>query len=702
MQANTRAKTSFRADIQGLRALAVVSVVLDHLFHWPSGGFVGVDIFFVISGFLITGLLIREWDRTGSISFLDFYRRRIKRILPAALLVVVVTVAVAALMFAHPRFKDTAWDGFFSAAFSANWRFLSIGSDYFQANGPVSPLRHYWSLAVEEQFYFVWPWLMLGLLVLTRRLLKRPKGSLQVAAAAIAVLAMGSFMWALAETASNPGAAYYDTLTRVWELGIGALLAFAEPKLQGIPDRLRPWIANVGLLGILGSLFVVTPTSGFPAPSGLLPVLSTAAVIGAGCGGAQRFLAPLTNPLSQYLGNISFSLYLWHFPVTIFLGTVLDADWFYYLVAATMMVVLSAYSFRLVEDPIRRSQWLSSKAKPTVPNRMRRKRRIVRPVVGLIASLVVLVGAVGAKMAATPPVTVPSDAVGASVHGPAFPVDGPASAKIQAELADALKATSWPKFDPSLEEIMAKDPYPDGVHECGNPGRHPADQCMWGSPTATKHAVLVGDSISMRWATPLTKLYAQNGWNIRVMGLYGCPFNLYPITKSPESAKQCDDRKAEAVQAIQDIKPDVVFIGNTQVPEQMSTTGAPATPGDWGAGMEQILAKIPNAKHKVILSPPPFGKDVRECYNPVKGPQACVGEVSQLWFDVSAADRKAVEAVGGGVYVDTRALYCTPQGLCPEMAGGIPIKQDYTHMTMVYGYHIQDALAEMLKKRGLL
>lgn len=697
----TATKSSFRADIQGLRAVAVVAVVLDHLLHWPTGGFVGVDIFFVISGFLITGLLIREWGRTGKISFIDFYRRRIKRILPAALLVIIVTVGVAGLLFAKQRFKTTLWDAFFSTVFSANWRFLAVGSDYFQADGPISPFRHYWSLAVEEQFYFVWPWLMLGILLLTRKVLRRPHGSMRVAAGAIAALSAASFAWALFETSTNAGAAYYDTFTRVWELGIGALLAFAVPQLRRIPDALRPWIANLGLLGIVVSLFVVTPSGGFPAPSGLLPVLSAAAVIGAGCGGEQRYLAPLTNRVSQYVGDISFSLYLWHFPVVVFLGTLIDPDWFYYTVAGLMMLALSAYSFRLVEDPIRKSAWLSRSAKPPRPERRRGRLHVLRPIAGLVVSVVVLGGAVGAKVASTPAVTVPANAVGASATGPAFPVDGPEVAKIQAELADSVKATSWPDFQPSLEDIMAKDPYPDGVHECGFAGPHPANQCTWGPPDAKKHAVLVGDSISMRWATPLTKLYAQNGWNIRVMGLYGCPFNLYPITKAPDSAKQCDDRKAEDIQTIQDLKPDIVFIGNTQVPEQMSTTGAPATPADWGAGMDKILSKIPNAKHKVILSPPPFGKDPRECYNPVKGPQACVGEVSQLWFDVSAADRKAVEAVEGGVYIDTRALYCTPQGLCPEMAAGIPIKQDYTHMTMYYGEHIQNALAEMLKKRGL-
>jgi peptidoglycan/LPS O-acetylase OafA/YrhL len=702
MQKTRATKTVLRKDIQGLRAVAVAAVVLDHLLHWPSGGFVGVDIFFVISGFLITGLLIREWRRAGRISFVDFYRRRVKRILPASLLVIAVTVIAARFLFAAQRWHATVWDAVFSALFSANWRFMVIGSDYFQADGPVSPLRHYWSLAVEEQYYFIWPWVMLAVLLLTRKLSAKATTSMKPVVLTIIGITVASFAWALFATSTNPGAAYYDTFSRVWELGIGAILAFAVPWLEKLPHRLRPAAANLGLLGIVASVFLVSPDSGFPAPDGLIPVLATALVIAAGCGGEQKFLKPLTNRVSQHLGDISFSLYLWHFPVVIFLGAFLEADLFYYVLAGLLMLVLAHYSFRLVEDPIRNSRWLSKAEKRPHTERRRSTRTFVRSALGLAMCLTVLVGATGARLAIFPMAS-PSggSTIESSSAGKGFPVDGPESRKIQAELQAAVGATEWPTFSPSLEEIIAKDPYPDGVHVCGDAGEHPADQCTWGPKDAKKHAVLVGDSISMRWATPLIKLYSENGWNIRVLGRYGCPFNLYPIAKPAEEGKACDDRKAEAVRVIQEMSPDIVFIGNTHFPERMSTTGKVATAEDWGAGMTAILSKIPNAKKKVLLSPPPIDKDPRQCYSPVQGPQACLGGVSQLWVDISAADRKSVEAVPGGVYVDTRQLYCTQDGMCPEFVGNIPIKQDGTHMTMYYGYHIQPALKEMLAKRGL-
>ncbi len=159
----------FRPDVEGLRALAVVAVIVDHLFDWPSGGFVGVDVFFVISGFLITGLLLKEYERTKTISFLDFYKRRVRRIMPAALLVLVVSTAVSFLVFNVVRAQASLWDAIWSALFVSNWHFASAGTDYFASDGPISPFRHYWSLSVEEQFYLVWPVLIFLVITFARR-----------------------------------------------------------------------------------------------------------------------------------------------------------------------------------------------------------------------------------------------------------------------------------------------------------------------------------------------------------------------------------------------------------------------------------------------------------------------------------------------------------------------------------------------------
>lgn len=266
------AKT-IRPDIQGLRMVAVGAVIADHLLGWPVGGFVGVDIFFVISGFLITGLLLREHQRTGSISFVRFYRRRIKRILPAATLVIMFTVLVAHLLFASSRATATLWDGVWAFAFAANWNFAAQGTDYFPAGGAISPLQHYWSLAVEEQFYFAWPWLMLLIFALAGR---RAHWNKRIAHRIVGLVMVGiiiaSFAWAIFDTQNAPTWAYFSTFSRTWELGIGAVLAVFAGTAARLPAIARTSLGWVGLLGIVASVFIVNGNAGFPAPWAVLPL----------------------------------------------------------------------------------------------------------------------------------------------------------------------------------------------------------------------------------------------------------------------------------------------------------------------------------------------------------------------------------------------------------------------------------------------
>jgi peptidoglycan/LPS O-acetylase OafA/YrhL len=352
-------RVGHRADIQGLRAIAVLAVVANHMAGWPTGSFVGVDVFFVISGYLITGILLREFETRQTISFRGFYARRIKRILPAGLFVIGATVCATRVLAGIDRYHSTAADAIAAVLFTANWHFAQTGVNYFNQSLPPSPLQHYWSLSVEEQFYFVWPWLMLGLLLIGLRLrFWRHEHARLVAGVAIAVISGISLAWAFAQTAQAPTGAYFSTFVRAWELGGGALVAIAAQPIARCDARLRRVVALVGLLGVLGSLFVVRSSSGFPAPWALLPTLSTAAVLGVGAGLSGRSLLPLTNPVSQYLGKLSYSIYLWHFPVVVLIVTVVPQySVAYWLAGLALIFGLSAASFHLLEDPARRGTW---------------------------------------------------------------------------------------------------------------------------------------------------------------------------------------------------------------------------------------------------------------------------------------------------------------------------------------------------------
>ncbi|WP_232237978.1 acyltransferase family protein [Rhodococcus sp. 2G] len=368
----SKPSSSFRPDLEGMRAVAVLSVFVNHLFGWPAGGFVGVDIFFVLSGFFITGLLIRERTQSGTISFRNFYIRRVRRIIPASVLVLLVTIVAAYVVFPAQRAKETALDGMWAALFGANWRFQSSGTDYFQEGQPPSPLQHYWSLSIEEQFYFVWPALLLGIFLATRRAARRGDSQRRLLALAggMGAICLLSFAWSVLESANAPTSAYFSTFTRVWELGVGALIAILGPVITKLPldGPIRMLLSYVGFAGVVASLFIISEETRFPGPGALLPVLSTALVIAAFHNAPVRGVPFLTNPVSLYFGKTSYSLYLWHWPIIVIFAAILPEGPTYYLTTAVLTLALAHVSFTYFEDPIRRSSWLE---KPTVLQRPR-------------------------------------------------------------------------------------------------------------------------------------------------------------------------------------------------------------------------------------------------------------------------------------------------------------------------------------------
>jgi peptidoglycan/LPS O-acetylase OafA/YrhL len=351
---------SFRPDVEGLRAIAVSLVVLFHARFVPvSGGYIGVDVFFVVSGFLITGLLLRERLSTGATSLSRFYARRARRILPAATLVLMTTVVASYQFLGFLRANAVALDARWTAFFAANLHFALQDTQYLNALDPPSPLQHYWTLAVEEQFYLVWP--LLFLIVASLKV----GASIRVRLAIVLiVIVIAAFAWSVIETGQDANWAFFSPLTRAWELASGAALAVAVPALLRLPRAIGPWLGWFGLLVIVSSAFLLTESSRFPGYLAALPALGTAFAVAGGTvapgSGAEVILsrAPL-----QWLGQRSYSLYLWHWPILIIAAqatsTILSPLQNLTLVAVA--IGLAAATFRLVENPIRHSKSLAKR-----------------------------------------------------------------------------------------------------------------------------------------------------------------------------------------------------------------------------------------------------------------------------------------------------------------------------------------------------
>ncbi|HTT88185.1 MAG TPA: acyltransferase [Acidimicrobiales bacterium] len=348
----------FRPDVAGLRGIAVLLVVLFHAgLSQVSGGFVGVDVFFVISGFVITGVLLREHERTKGTSLLAFYARRARRILPAGTIVIIVTVLISYHWLGFIAGNQVAEDDKAAALFYANFHFISLSTNYFTSRLPPSPLQHYWSLSVEEQFYLVYPTIFLCVALVWRRL-----PIVRKLAVVLLVIIGASFVLSVVQTAANANAAYFSPFTRAWELALGALVAIGSRPLSKLPPALAAALTWGGMACVLLAAFLYTSATAYPGDAVALPVLGAAAIIAGGAAapavGAEALLGRL--PL-QWLGLISYSLYLWHWPLLVVPEeqATHPLSTGHKLLLALLAVAVSAVSFLLIENPVRKAKGLS-------------------------------------------------------------------------------------------------------------------------------------------------------------------------------------------------------------------------------------------------------------------------------------------------------------------------------------------------------
>ena len=355
--AHTRPDDGFRPDIEGLRAVAVILVLLYHAKLGPfGGGYIGVDVFYVLSGFLITSLLVRELERSGTIRLRNFWARRARRLLPASCLVIVATLIGGYYTLSPLAQQDLAHDALAAATFVVNIVFAHRQSDYLTAQAAPSPLLNFWSLALEEQFYLIWP-VLIVLVAAGRRHVRKVIGGL------VAVIWPISLVVCIYLTSHSQPWAFFSLPTRAWELLTGAALALTAARVARLPGALRAVVGWAGLAGVVIAGVTFSDTTAFPGYAAMLPVLATAAIVAAGTtllSGPASILR--WGPL-QWVGRRSYAIYLWHWPAIV----LVDAKWgplrpWQRGLVVLGSVVVSAISFWALEDRVRHSPWLARRA----------------------------------------------------------------------------------------------------------------------------------------------------------------------------------------------------------------------------------------------------------------------------------------------------------------------------------------------------
>ncbi|MDX6345502.1 MAG: hypothetical protein QOF84_292 [Streptomyces sp.] len=673
------AEPVLRLDIQGLRALAVSLVVLSHAgVSLLAGGYVGVDVFFVISGFLITSLLLREISTTGAISIRRFYARRALRLLPASTLVIVATLGGAWLFLSKVRFAAYAGDALSSALYAVNFRLAVNGTDYLGQGSPPSPFQHFWSLAVEEQFYLLWPVLLLLSWKVARRRSR--------VAVPLVVLCLVSFGLSVSTTQSSASWAYFGSQTRIWELGVGALLALSVTRLERLSPRIAAPMTWIGLACIVLAALMFGPNTPFPGYHALLPVLGAGLVLAGGCAPARSGAGLLLARRPAVLvGGLSYGWYLWHWPLLIIgpMALNMPSTVPLALLLSAAALPLAWATLRLVENPVRFHR--AFRQRPDRPGR------------ALWLGFALSAGA--ACIALTAACFPPQVSTGGTA--PALPAALTAAPDPQARLTELLKAspTRLPSnLTPSLDKIKGVKSaiYRDGCHL--NYVSTQTPPCVYGDTSSKKTVVLFGDSHAAQWFPALNRLALERGWKLVSLTKASCKMAAVTIINHGKPYTSCDTWRNKAIAKINAIHPALVIVSN-------SDAGTPAHPmknplQGWTDGFRNTFQKLGSSGTRVVaLLDTPWPKvDAVDCAaaHPLKL-GSCANQASKAIQNASrrTATKNAATLAHASV-IDPEPWLCSPAGNCPVVVGNTLVYRDTSHVAESYAETIAPVLGKRL------
>ncbi|WP_374311214.1 acyltransferase family protein [Microbacterium sp.] len=675
-----RAREEFRPDIQLLRALAVLAVVLFHL--WPdrvTGGFVGVDVFFVISGFLITAHLLREVSETGRIRIGQFWARRAKRLLPAALLVLALT-SVAALMVMPPTvLAQTLREALASIFYVENWALAQSSVDYLAADNIASPVQHFWTLSVEEQFYIALPLVMLGVAAWARRMKWGARRSIVVSLAILTALSFGYSIWL---TSWSGATAYFSTATRMWEFGIGGLvgaLALAKHTL------VKAVAVTAGVAMILVAIAGYGAATPFPGYAAALPVLGTALVLYAGAGSilaAGGRLRPIA-----VIGGTSYAIYLWHWPPIVLLpyvtGHPLTNLEKVAILAGTFAVAW--FSTKFWEDPIRFSPRLLGRARP----------RTVAIVMAVSMVAVAAIPASGLVVAA-------QDASNrALLAGEILQQDLPCFGA--ASMADpgcahsaALEGVLLPAPEDAPNDISAR---PD----CWSTGTDATlNVCTLGPASGyERHLLVVGDSHAKALLAGLEEVAEDRNWRIDLAGRAACYWTTHDLHQDSRAlADACTEWRASLQEYVQE-QAGLDAILAVKARRALADEVDIADPAVAMSTMVEGMASAWNARGDLdipliaLVDNPRLTAETVDCVvrSGERGAQECALPLSSVMPPDGV--REAVAIAENAHAIDLTHLYC--DDLCRPVIGNVVVYRDGRHITDTYARTVAPYLADEIE-----
>lgn len=633
-------KRHYRPELQGLRGIAILLVVLAHA-GAPgfSGGFVGVDMFFVLSGYLITGILLREYRATAHIRLLPFLARRLKRLLPALLVMLTLTLLLAAALLSSYEFSEQTASVGYAASWSSNLYFAFTEVDYFAELRHRDLYLHTWSLGIEEQFYLAWPLLLLA----TAALARRRGWPAPPFLALLGFLAAGSLLLSFYWSYHAHELAFYLMPSRIWEFSLGALVAVLEQR------RLMPTASSAGrsrasanaafatgIIAVLFSSVLLQADSVYPGAWALIPACGTALLIAA-CGKPTALPArALSHPWLTWLGDRSYSLYLWHWPL-LMLGFALGLQGNPSATTALVLlsVLFSMASYRYVELPF----W---------------KGRYRHPSPGIT---------LGASTAAIAAVT-----LAALQFGSVFADDAATSMQLARKIRNDLPAIYRMK-------------------DCDN-WYHDADlvPCTLGNESAPRKVALIGDSIGAQWFSMLPAVFAADQWHITVLTKSSCAIIDEDYEHHGGTYHVCREWRNKAIDYLTELQPDILFIGNAATYD--------FTPRQWTDGTRRILARLAPHVGRMYVIPgtPKLNFDGPGCIArrlsqtdttaDHRDLPACRMAVSeQPAIAVSRHLRRATASLPNAALLDLNGLVCPEQQCSAFSTDGIAVFRDQQHLT---------------------